>query len=384
MNMQNKEEIINILHLRDSPWVDGPGRTIIESAALFDRSRFNYIIGGFSGNGQSNGLLVASAIQRGFHTVSILESGSFDINVFRQLLQYIEDNKIHIIHTHDFRSDLIGLICAKIRKVKVMTTLHGWIPNGLKGKVYVGLDKTLLHFFDHIIVVSERMKQQVLRLRVPEQKVTLLHNCIIADRYHKDYSDKSFKTEQGLDGDAVLIGKIGRLSPEKGQSDFVMAAKEVLKRHEKAKFVLLGIGPERQTLEQLADRLGILGSVIFAGYRTDMQRVYNSLDLVVQSSYTEGLPNVLLEALLMEVPVIATDVGGTPEIIRNRETGILIQPGSVKRLAEKIIQYIDDPAVFQAMAKRGKAHVTNEFNFAERTKKEEQICQELMYGQGCS
>jgi len=383
--MSDNSSKTNILHLRDSPWVDGPGRTIIETAASIDKSRYHYVIGGFSSNGQAESPLINAAFQRDLHAISIREKSAFDINVFRQIIEYIEKNNIHIIHAHEFRSDLIGLICAKMKKVKVMTTLHGWIPNGLSGKLRVGLDKSLLYFYDHIIVVSERMKKQVLSMGVPKRKISLLHNCIIVDRYRKDPSDRRFKAELGIDDNDVLIGNIGRLSPEKGQADFLLAAHAVLKRSRNAKFILAGIGPDQHSLERLAERLGIRNSVLFAGYRKDMQSVYNSLDLVVQSSYTEGLPNVLLESLLMEVPVIATDVGGTPEIITDQDTGILIRPGSVEEMADKIIMYLDNPQLFWSMARRGRSHVTNEFDFAKRTKKEEMIYQELMMrGRGCN
>jgi len=373
---------INILHLRDSPWVDGPGRTIIETAASIDKSRFHYVIGGFSSDGQTESPLIDAASQRGLHAITIKERRAFDINVFRQILEYVDKNNIHIIHTHEFRSDVIGLVCAKIKRVKVMITLHGWISNGISGKVKTVLDKSLLHFFDHIVVVSERMKNQVLSLRVPERKVSLLNNCIIADRYHKDPFDKGFKAELGFTQDTVLIGSIGRLSPEKGQDILIQAASEVLRRNNNARFIFVGVGPEQPKLASLSEKLGIADYIKFVGYHKDMQRIYNSLDLVVQSSYTEGLPNVLLEALLMEVPVVATDVGGTPEIIKEQETGILINPGAIDEMVEQINKYFDNSDYFQNMAKSGKLHVSDAFNFAQRTKKEEFIYQNMICDRG--
>jgi glycosyltransferase involved in cell wall biosynthesis len=213
------------------------------------------------------------------------------------------------------------------------------------------------------------MKKEVVGVGVNGTNVSVLYNALVIENYRRDPDDSILRKQFGINGGMFLLGNIGRLSPEKGQADFIKAAAEVLKHHKNVKFALIGSGSDEIYLRELVDELNIRDSVIFTGYRNDMMQVYNSLDLVVQSSHTEGMPNVILEALAMEKPVIATDVGGTPEVIINNQTGILVRPGDPRELAGKIIEYLKNPGVLAGMVKNGRELIEMKFNFTERTKK---------------
>lgn len=369
---------INVLHLRDSSWVDGPGRTILQTAVNIDSDKYGYYIGAFCRRHSLENVFYKEAVERKLNVFRIEESHSFDPTIICRIKQLIESENVNIIHTHEVRSDVVGLIAGKITKRPVISTLHGWIQNGLKGKLYTTLDKSILPFFDHLIAVSERMKEDVIRIGVSKEKVSVLHNALVIDNYKRDRSDSTFRKQIGIDDGMYLIGNIGRLSPEKGHVDFLAAAAEVLKNYKNIKFVLIGSGSEESNLRKIIEELNIGNSVIFAGYRNDMLTVYNSLDLVVQSSYTEGMPNVVLEALAMEVPVIATDVGGTSEAIISNETGILIQPRDPRKLAMKIIQYLKNTNSVAAMVINGRKLVETKFDFTERTKMLSNIYTALM------
>jgi glycosyltransferase involved in cell wall biosynthesis len=207
--------------------------------------------------------------------------------------------------------------------------------------------------------------------------MSVLHNALVIENFRPDSKDQTFRREIGISDKTLLVGNIGRLSPEKGQSDCVRVAAAVLKDYKDAKFVLIGKGDDEVRLRELAQKLEITNEVIFMGYRDDMQRIYNSLDLVVQSSYTEGMPNVILEALAMEVPVIATDVGGTSEAIRNNLTGVLVQPAKPEEITKKILAFIQNQDAFKEMAKKGRKHVETNFNFDERTQKLSRIYDQI-------
>ena len=364
-----KEKRINILHLRDSPWVDGPGRTILESASRINPEKYGYFIGAFCNKNSQGNPFIDTAVERKLKVFRIDESYSLDWTILSQIERLIVREKVDIIHTHEVRSDLFGLVAAKMAGVPVMTTLHGWIQNGLKGKLFTKIDKGILRFFDHVIVVSEKMKDEVLRYSVRPEKVSVLHNALFIENFRRNSGDRSFRGEIGVNDETLLVGNIGRLSPEKGQADFIRSAAKVLSRNKNARFVLIGIGEDKPHLEALSRSLGLDEKVLFLGYRSDMVQVYNSLDLVVQTSYTEGMPNVVLEALAMEVPVIATDVGGTSEVIKNNHTGVLVGPGKTEIIAENILNFIRTRDVFAKMAKYGKKSVVKNFNFDERTKK---------------
>jgi len=378
INKDRNGHKINILHLRDSPWLDGPGRTILETASAIDSSRFNYFIGAFVRNGIAEHPFIDAASRKKANIIEISESGTFDFSNVHQILKIIGKEKIDILHTHEVRSDILGLLCGKMKRIPVVVTLHGWIENDRKGRILTKLDKWLLRYFDHIVAVSDKMKKEVVGVGVNGNKVSVLHNALVIEYFQRNPKDRSFRREIGVADETILVGNIGRLSPEKGQADFIRAAAEVLKQCKNVKFALIGSGSDETYLKELVDKLNIRDSVIFTGYRNDMLQVYNSLDLVVQSSYTEGMPNVILEALAMEKPVIATDVGGTSEAIINNQTGILVRPGDPRGLAEKIIECLKNPGVLAGMVKNGRKLIEMKFNFKERTEKLCRIYDALM------
>ncbi len=360
---------LTILDLRDSPWVDGPGRTILDCATSLIGTPYNIIIGTFSGGPQKTNAYAEEAEKRKLKIVTIQESSAFDRKVFHQILRIIDEMDIDIVHTHDFRSNVLGLICAKLRNKPVVVTAHGWIANDLKGKIYTIIDKVLLRFFDHVITVSIRTKKLVSKVLLPDRKITVIPNALRVENYTPDSNSRQYRKELGVDEDTILIGNIGRLSSEKGQLEFLQAGKKILQDCNKIKLILVGIGPDQEKLESYVKKNGMTESVYFAGFRYDMINLYNSLDLVVQSSYTEGMPNVVLESLLMEVPVIATDVGGTSEIIKSSKYGVLIKPGLPCELAIQIEKFIGNPIEYKRMAKNGRKLIIEKFNHDRRVEK---------------
>ncbi len=357
---------LRILDLRDSPWVDGPGRTILQSASMVDPARCEIIIGAFCDESHDQHAYLNEAKSLGLKTLEIKESSAFDRKVIKQIQNEIKKNAIDIIHTHDFRSDLFGLWCAKKSKIYLISTCHGWIANNFKRKIFTILDKFMLRFFDRVITVSEVMRKHLITRGINKNKINVIVNALILDDFQPDKCNQTFRKQLKISDNTCLIVNIGRLSPEKGQDIFIRSAKELLKIYEDICFVLVGIGPEQEYLQGIVSELGINNSVIFSGYQKNMLDVYNSSDLVVQSSYTEGMPNVVLESLLMQLPVIATDVGGTSEVLQHNETGTLIEANNLDQLTDAIKEYIEQPEKYEKMASAGRKYVTENFDHNQR------------------
>lgn len=360
---------MTILDLRDSPWVDGPGRTILDCAESLQEMGCRFVIGTFANVHGEESAYAAEARRRNLEVLILRESGQFDWRVFAQLLKAMKAIRVDIVHTHDLRSNVVGLLCARWYRKPVITTVHGWIANTTKRKIYRALDKGLLRFFDAIVAVSSRTKELIERAWIAGSRITVINNALKVEQYIPDRSDQSYRAELGIDEKTILVANIGRLSPEKGHLEFLQAGRELLQTHANIKLVLIGVGPEQLRLERFVSDNGMTKNVVFAGFRNDMKRVYNSLDLVVQSSYTEGMPNVVLEALLMKVPVIASDVGGTAEIIEHEKTGILIQPGQQAELVREMCDFVANPLKHKAMALLGRDVVMDRFNHQKRVKK---------------
>jgi glycosyltransferase involved in cell wall biosynthesis len=373
-------EQIRVLHLRDSPWVCGPGRTILETGVTIDRSRFRYIVGALTSGSERGAELYEEAVRRGIPAYGIRESKRFDVAAVREILRIIDLERVDILHTHELRSDILGYICSRMRRVPIITTLHGWIRNDLKSKAAVWLDKQLVRRFDHIIAVSERIAEEMRGDGLPQERLSVLNNAIVLDRIAPDPSERSFRDEIGASDGTAVIAKIGRLSREKAHSDLLQALQQVVELHPDCKLVLVGVGPDRDSLQDQARSLGLEGHVHFLGFRQDMERIYNGVDLVVQSSLTEGMPNVVIESLLMRKPVIATDVGGTSEIIRDGSNGLLVRPGRPNELARAITMFLSQPQRFRAMAENGRKTILERFGFDRRSRLLEEIYAGVMEG----
>jgi glycosyltransferase involved in cell wall biosynthesis len=371
-----------VLDLRDSPWVDGPGRTILDTASLVDPGRYQIVVGAFSGVRHGEHAYLAEAVRRGLETHAIVERRALDPEVLRQIVRWCRSHAIDVIHTHDFRSDLYGLIAARRLGIPAVATCHGWIANNFKGRVYTAIDKFLLRLFDRVIVVSARMRDQLRGQGMPADKIALIRNALIVENYQPGRDDRSVQAQWNIPAHHKVVGKIGRLSPEKCQDLFLRAAAGVMRHVADVSFVLVGLGPEEDRLRRLAIELGIAERVVFAGYRGDMQRVYNSLDLVVQASSTEGMPNVILEALVMRVPVVATDVGGTAEIVTDGHSGRLIPPNDLDALVAAMCEALTNTARAAAWAEAGERRVRADFSHSVRLQQIMTVYDEAVGGGG--
>lgn len=355
---------VTILDLRDSPWVDGPGRTILDCAETIDRNRYRIVIGAFDGGRENSSAYETEARERGLTVTRIREQGAWDPNVYRQVVASCREHGAALVHSHDFRSDVFGFLVSRKLGIPWVATAHGWIQNDWRGELKSRMDRLLLRQANHVIAVSNQTRARLGRLG-DGARCSVVPNALRVDRYHPNRCAGPFRKEHRVSDQELLIANIGRLSPEKGQVPFIEAAAELIRENPVMKFALMGSGPEESRLRQLVSDLGISDYVIFAGYREDMGTVYNELDLVVQSSFTEGMPNVVLEALLMGLPVIATNVGGTREVLKDGETGVLINTGSAE-IVSAIRRFLNDRDGFARLARNGRQDVLARFDHAKR------------------
>jgi len=366
---------IRVLHLRDSPWVDGPGRTILETATRIDRSLVDYHVGAFVSNPSDPHPLVNALRERSLPVHAITDRGGVGREIVNRVVDLLDRLQIDILHTSEFRSNVLGLLCRRRRPVKLMSTAHGWIGNDLRGRVYIFADRVLMRRFDRVILVSHAMRRRLPSWWVPDSRVRILHNALMVDSYGENFSPRS-----GEPGTRAVVNllSVGRLSPEKGQALLLRAVARLKGAYPDVRVLFAGTGPLESELRQLADELGLAADVSFLGYVRDMPSLYAAADLVVQSSLTEGLPNVMLETAFLGIPVVATSVGGTAEVIEHGVSGWLVEPRSVDALERGIRTFLEQPLRFAEMALAGRHVIERKFNFDVRTEAQTRIYQECV------
>jgi glycosyltransferase involved in cell wall biosynthesis len=226
------------------------------------------------------------------------------------------------------------------------------------------LDRRVLRWMDGVVCVSEAQAQKVRRAGVSAERIVVIHNAVDPSRFAPP---KSEYRQQLLSlfpaPPAKIVGAAGRLSPEKGFHVLVDAASDVARRDPSVGFVLFGEGPQRDVLARQIETKGLQRQFILAGFHADLDQYFPQLDLFVLPSFTEGLPNVVLEAFASRVPVVATRAGGTPEVVTDRETGYLVTPGDCHGLADRMSELLHDDSARLAMGQRGRRDVEERFSF---------------------
>jgi len=369
-----QRQVPRILHLRDTDRICGPGKTILETANRIDRNKYDIHVGVFVRSITEENNYVRALELAGVQTELILMSGPLDRSVIGRITDLIQRNRYEVVHSHEYKGDLIARAVSRRVNVRLVSTCHGWIRNSTRAKFLAFLQKSALRRFQKVIAVSPPIRAELLDSGLKQEQVDLIFNAIVSDKYRRSDEGEGFVRNQfGVGRQVELIGCIGRLSPEKGQRDLLTAAAQLLKERNAAFLLFIGDGPDLGILQRMADDFGVSDKVGFMDHTTRIQAVYRDLDLLVLPSHTEGFPNVILEALCMEVPVIATNVGGVPAIIEDHVTGVLVEPGVVDELASALKQILSHSQDAENMMRRGRERVLDLYEFENRCRKLEAV-----------
>lgn len=261
-----------------------------------------------------------------------------------QLRQIVKKFRPQIVHTHTAKAGFIGRTAALLEGVPVLAhTFHGHVLSGyfgfLKERLFRWIESFLASRTHLLITVSEGVADDLARLGVaPRGKFSVLPLGLPLEEFLQVRPPGELKQELGLPADAILVGAVGRLVPVKNLGLLVEAVALLSRREPRIHLVLIGDGEDRENLQNRAHRLGIAGKVHFPGWRRDLAKIYGGLDVVALSSINEGTPVSLIEAVAAGRPVVATSVGGVPEVLEDGNLGILVPSGDSAALAEGVRQ----------------------------------------------
>jgi len=372
--------VIRVLHLRDTNRVCGPGKTILETACRVDKSRFSLSIGLLLLEHETRNQYQEAAEARGVEVIPLRTKSQFSPAIIDVIADVVRKHNFDIVHSHEYKSDILAALVARRCGVPIVTTAHGWITNSLKSRFYIWAGKQTFRFFDRVIAVSPKIRAEILRNGAREDRVELIYNAIVMDNYRPEVHQPGYLRQRfSIPEDATLIGNIGRLSPEKGQIEFLQAAKTLLaERPDGLYFVLVGEGPDHAQLEQFVIDNGMEARVFFSGYESDVRPVYRDIDMLALTSYTEGFPNVVLEALCMDTPVLATDVGGVASIVDDRKTGLLVPAQDAIAVSGGLRWMLNHAEACRTMVTNGQARIRDQFEFQGRVEKVQALYERVL------
>lgn len=368
--------VATVVHVVDlpveNPWLNGV-------ATHHDRSRFRHAVVSLGPPSTLHDALE----RRGVDTHALGATGKWHYpTAVAGLWKYLRRTRPDIVQTHLFYPSVLGLMAGSAARtpIKIVTRHHSHFAT-LNHPLHRRVDRLQARWADRVVAPSAAVKQGMVRYEhVPASKITVA-------RYGYDFTvlrpSLSADARRDLRAElagvaATVVAIVSRLDPGKGHRYLFAAIPQVLESHPSCRFLLVGTGPLRAELGRLADELGIAQAVSFLGWRDDAWRVMEASDLVVHASLHEAFCSVIIEAMALERPLVATDVTAAPEQVENRISGILVPARDSGALATAVIELLDDPDRARAMGEAARRRVKGEFNFPKMMALYESIYDELL------
>jgi glycosyltransferase involved in cell wall biosynthesis len=367
---------MRIVHLTASAFLGGPERQMLGLAEAMSADFANTFLS-FSEGGRCRPFL--SAVRNaGFDAAELFHDSPRVYSAARELTAFLRGNLTDVLVTHGYKSNLVGRSAARQVGIPIVSVARGWTGESWKVRCYEALDRLHLRLMDRVVCVSQGQAAKVLRAGVPFERVRVIRNGARLHAFERPDPGGRERVRELAGGDGPVVLAAGRLSPEKGFAVLIEAAHLVTQAVPDARFVLCGDGSQRPALEQRVEALNLAGTFRLVGHRSDLDSLLPWATVVALPSFTEGLPNVALEAAAAGVPVVATAVGGTPEVVVNGRTGFLVPPGDPVRFAARIIDLLRNPEVAALFGSAAREHMHEHFTFAVQAQAYETLFTELL------
>lgn len=358
---QNKIKIIYIITALN---IGGAEKLLLDLVKKLDEEKYDIKIATVVGGGN----LVIKFEEVGIPVKVFKKKGKIGLGVIWKIYRYLRQERPEIVHTHLFGGDTWGRIAAILARVPIIvTTEHN---TNIDEKFLKRVVKKMLSFFTaKIIAVSEAVKKySVQKDHISEKKIEVILNGVDLEKFLQ-ISQKEF-------GDPPIIGIIGRLEEQKGHK-YLFEALNLLKTIPWTLWVV-GDGSLKAELEKLAKILDLRERTIFLGAQENIPEILDKVDIFVLSSLWEGLGLAVIEAAAAAKPIVATNVGGIPEIIENEKTGLLVEPGNVKSLADGVERMLLGEGEALTMGRAAREYVKDRFGLDKMVKAYEEVYEKVL------
>jgi len=351
---------IRVVSIMEAQFVTGPAKNLLEFAQraregspAVDLSVITYERS--NGTSASANPFVEAAERAGVPVDIVHESRRFDRSIVPQIAGALERRAPDIVQTHNVKSHFLMRYSGLYRRYRWIAFHHGYVTTDLKMRAYNQLDRWSLRAPVHLVTVCAPFEQQLVNHGVASGRITVRHNAIKPFAAVEPERVAALRREFDIAEDVPVLLMVSRLSHEKGHVDCLEALSRLKSRGAAFRAVIVGEGPERGAIERAIDRLKLGSEVTLAGHQNDVRAYFGLASFFLMPSHSEGSPNALLEAMAAGVPIVASRVGGIPEIVENGRTGVLVEPRRPDLLADAIAQLIANPATARRLAENARA-----------------------------
>lgn len=389
-------EPIRVLRVIARLNMGGPAIHVANLAAgLETRGYHTTLVAGSLARGEDSMAFLAERL--GVTAVSIAElqrevSVLHDARSVLRVAELIRDQRPHILHTHTAKAGAIAraaaLLAGGARPPVVLHTFHGHVLKGYfdagRTAFFRQVERTLARASDVLVAVSPEVRDELVELGVaPSEKFVVIRLGIpLEERLGDPTADSDYRRPYGIPSDAFVVGWVGRMTGVKDTSSVVEIVRAVRERGVNAVLCMVGDGPDRMRLEQLAHELGIARYCYFVGYQSDVAGYYRLFDAFLLPSVTEGTPVSAIESLASGTPVVANRVGGVPDVVRDGVDGFLVEPGDTDGAAARLATLAADPELRALLGESGRARVLERYSVERLVDDVDRLYRSLLVAKG--
>jgi sugar transferase (PEP-CTERM/EpsH1 system associated) len=355
--------------------VGGLENLVLTLVGKLNKTKYNISVCSLSAEGK----LEDKFNDMGVPVYHVKKRAGIDYSLSFRLAGLFMTNRIDVIHSHNPSPWLYGCPAAKISGVKaVVHTEHSHLDISQAGLMKV--ERILSKFTDKIISDAHPVTRFLIEKQmIPSSKIETIFNGIDIDRFDANFDKQEIRSRLGISSESLVLGCIARLEAVKDHVTLLESFSIVSNKFPKAILVLVGDGSQKEKLKEKSATLGIREKVLFLGTRMDAQEVIQIFDIFVLSSLSEGLSIALLEAMAARKPIVATNVGGNPDIVLDGETGFLVPSQDKHSLSEKLLSLLSDRNMMSVMGGKGFARVENNFNIKNMVKDYERVYDRCLF-----
>lgn len=313
-------------------------------------------------------------------TVQIIPAkGRFDPGIVKNLVRIIREGDIDVIHTHGYKSDILGFMAARIAGIKCVSTPHGFSGNvGWKLGLFIWIGTRFFRHFDTVAPLSDELMADMRRFGVRDDRLQLILNGVDLKEIRSTVEAAGTPTLVEEAGGTRRIGFVGQLIPRKAVGDLIEVFDDLYERDNRLRLEIVGDGRQREELEVLASGKPCSNAIRFLGFRDDRLSLMSRFDLFVMTSSLEGIPRCMMEAMALKVPVVAYNIPGVSELVEHGRTGLLAAHGNKDELTSHCRYLLDNPTESERLAEAARQKIQALYSASRMASEYEGIFRQLL------